>query len=37
LYYKGQAQPVAQLYAELAQQGLPAFDHRDAALRMKKI
>lgn len=35
LYYKGETQPVAELYGEMARQGLPPFDHRDAALRMR--
>jgi beta-glucosidase/6-phospho-beta-glucosidase/beta-galactosidase len=37
LYYKGELQPVGELYANLAQLGLPAFDHREAKLRMKKM
>ena len=35
LYYQGEKQPVADLFARLATQGLPPFDHRDATLRMK--
>lgn len=36
LFYKGEPQPVADLFGELAEKGLPQFDHRDPALRMKK-
>lgn len=37
LFYKGQLQPVGQLYADLAQKGLPSFDHREAKYRMKPV
>ncbi len=36
LFYRGEKQPVADLFAELAEIGLPAFDHRDVRLRMQK-
>lgn len=36
LFYKGEKQPVAELYAELAAKGLPPFDHREARFRMNR-